>query len=484
MGVLTGLYPERVYTYFEQLCAIPRNSDSTEEAARWLMDFGAAHDLEASMDGAGNVILKKPGSPGHEQAAPLILQGHCDMVCEKKEGSPHDFGRDPIQPVLDGDMIRAKDTTLGGDDGIAVAMMLAVLEDDSLVRPPLEAVFTADEEIGMLGASALDFSALKGRRMLNLDSEEEGVLLAGCAGGMTACCRVPVRWNEVSADWYTVAVHGLTGGHSGSEIHKNRANASLLAGRLLYRLGEELDFALSSLTGGEKDNAIPRKAVMEIGISGEDRDHLLRIAEKLEKELRTEYRGSDGEITLTVTPSGAEVRPALDPVSLQKAVFWLSQVPGGVEKMSGQIPGLVETSSNPGIVRLEPDGFSAWVSVRSSLESARDALGARIAYLTEFLGGECHMEGVYPAWEFQEDSPFRDLVAAAFRKQYGREPSVEAIHAGLECGLFYAGIPGLECVSLGPDIRDIHTTEEAMSVPSVARTWELLLEILREAAES
>ena len=482
MSVLTGLQPERVFYYFEQISSIPRGSGNMDKISGWLMEFAEAHGLDAKRDEADNVIIRKDGSAGCGQRETLILQGHCDMVCEKKPESGHDFSRDPLNIRTDGDRIWAEGTTLGGDDGIAVAMMLAILEDESLVHPPLEAVFTTDEEIGMLGASALDFSELKGRRMLNLDSEEEGILLAGCAGGMTAHCRIPVRYDEVSASWYQVTVHGLTGGHSGSEIDKNRANANLLAGRFLYTLDQRMPFALAEIEGGEKDNAIPRRTRMIIGTDGDGEEELRSAVKQLETELRREYRGSDEEITLTVEKTAEDVRPALNPGSLQKVVFYLMNMPGGVIKMSGEISGLVETSCNLGILKLTPEELSGCVSVRSSIGSARDALGDRICYLTEFLGGDYHTEGVYPAWEYQEYSSFRKLVEKAYTEFYGNAPRVEAIHAGLECGLFYEGLPGLECVSMGPDIKDIHTTEETMSVSSVKRTYELVLKILAAAA--
>lgn len=482
MGVLEGLKPERVFYWFERISEIPRGSGDMDKISGWLMKFAEEKGLGAERDEAGNVIIRKGGSPGCEQAKTLILQGHCDMVCEKKDGSAHDFRTEPLELRTDGEKVWAEATTLGGDDGIAVAMMLAVLEDETLLHPPLEAVFTTDEEIGMLGASAFDFSRLEGRRMLNLDSEEEGILLAGCAGGMTAHCSIPVRYNEVSAAWYQVTVHGLAGGHSGSEIDKNRANSSIMAGRFLYCLDRELPFALAELEGGQKDNAIPRKTRMVVGIAGEDEAELMAAAAKLESELRREYRGSDGGITITVEKKGEGSCPALDPVSTQKTIFWLNAVPNGVAKMSGEIPGLVETSCNLGILALTPAELSACISVRSSIGSARDALGEKICYLTEFLGGDCHTEGVYPAWEYRETSPFRELVREEYEKLYGKSPKVEVIHAGLECGLFYEGLPGLECVSMGPDIMDIHTTEETLSVPSVERSYKLVCRILEAAA--
>lgn len=482
MEALKGLQPERVFYYFEEISRIPRGSGNTDGISSYLMGFAEKHGLWAHRDDANNVIIRKDASAGCEKAAAVILQGHCDMVCEKKPGSRHNFLRDPLKLRVDGDLVYAEDTTLGGDDGIALAYILAILEDDSIVHPALEAVITTDEEIGLLGAAALDYSLLKGRLMLNLDSEEEGILLAGCAGGMTGKTRIPVHYGEVSAEWFEVQICGLTGGHSGSEIDKNRANSNLLAGRLLYCLDQQFEYVLGELEGGTKDNAIPRETALLVGIDGENEDELLAAVRRLDAELKREYRGCDGNVELSVQKKGGGVRPGLNPISLQKVIFYLMNVPNGVIKMSGEIQGLVETSCNLGIMKLQPEEFYCCSSVRSSVGSAKEAVSDRICYLTEFLGGDYEVEGAYPAWEYQEKSPFRDRVAAVCEKLSGRRPEIEVIHAGLECGLFYENLPGLECVSMGPDLRDIHTTEETMSVSSVQRVYELVLEILKEQA--
>lgn len=480
MGVLTGLQPERVFYYFEELTKIPHGSGNTKKISDYLVGFAKEKGLSWEQDDANNVIIRKPASPGYEDAPTVILQGHCDMVCEKKQGSIHDFTKDPLKLGVHGDMIYAEDTTLGGDDGIAVAYMMAVLEDDTLAHPALEAVITADEEIGLLGAAAMDVSSLKGRILLNLDSEEEGILTVSCAGGMTSIMELPVRRDEVSGERFRIEISGLAGGHSGAEIDKNRGNAAHLMGRLLDGLNLRMQYALTELEGGSKDNAIPRTCVSEIVIDGTEREQLYRYLEQLQKDLRGEYKGSDEEITIHAEKQGSGAVPALNPVSLQKVLFFLMNLPNGIQKMSAQIPGLVETSLNLGILRLHPDYLEAVSSVRSSVCSARDALSRKLEYLTEFLGGDYHVEGVYPAWEYQADTPLQKLAAEVFENMYHRAPVIEAIHAGLECGLFYEKLPGLDSISFGPDMQNVHTTEEKLSISSTERTYRYLLNILEK----
>lgn len=480
MKAVSEINPERVFFYFQTISGIPRGSRNTDKISSYLMGFAAEHGLEASRDAANNVVIRKKGTEGYEKAPTVILQGHTDMVCEKKPGSSHDFLHQGLKLKAEGDYLYAEDTTLGGDDGIGAAYMLAVLESDTAAHPPLEAVFTSDEEIGMLGAAALDMSALKGRILINLDSEEEGHLLAGCAGGLTAGCRLPVRFGAVSGFWYEIKITGLAGGHSGSEIDKNRANANLLAGRLLYRLGQQTEYVLSELEGGEKDNAIPRETRMLLAVDSGDGELLKSSLAQLQEEFSKEYEGSETQIRIEVTSKGAGTEPGLHPTSLQKVIFFLMNVPDGIEKMSGEISGLVQTSSNLGILKLTPEYLEASVSVRSSLGSAKEALADRICYLTEFLGGEYEASGSYPAWEFRRESPLREMMAEVWREMYGYEPRVDVIHAGLECGLFYGALEDLDCVSIGPDILDIHTTEEKLSVSSAGRVYAFLLRVLEK----
>lgn len=479
MSVLENLQPERVFHYFEEITKIPHGSGNTREISDYLVSFAKEHGLRYIQDESNNVILFKPAAKGYENAPTVMLQGHMDMVCEKEPGSSHDFTRDALKLQVEGDYISAQGTTLGGDDGIAVAYGLALLEDDTLEHPALEVVITVDEEIGLLGATALDASPLQAKCLINLDSEEEGYLWAGCAGGMTAVSELPVRYQEETNEKWKVTVSGLAGGHSGAEIDKNRANATLLLARFLKEAKEQGAYAISELNGGLKDNAIPRTANALILAGKEEGNAIAAYAKVFTEALKKEYTGSDEGICVTVEAQGIGTEPVLHPVSQEKVLFFLLQYPNGIQKMCGFMDGLVETSCNLGITNLTPKALVGSASVRSSVGSAKKALADKIAYLTEFLGGDFQIEGDYPSWEYKQDSALRPLMVEVFREMYHREPEVKVIHAGLECGLFYEKIPGLDCVSLGPDMQNIHTTEEKLSISSVERVWEYLLAVLK-----
>lgn len=480
MSVLEGIKPERVFHYFEEICQIPHGSGNTKQISDYLVNFAKEHNFSYVQDESNNVIIRKKASAGYEQAAGVILQGHCDMVCEKKAGSAHDFAKDPLKLRVDGDFILAEDTTLGGDDGIAVAYMLAILEDDSIAHPALECVITTDEEIGLLGAYALDASVLKGRRLINLDSEEEGSIWVSCAGGMSSHCEIPVSRGKVSGVRCEIVIDGLAGGHSGAEIDKNRGNSNILLGRFLYGLEQQMGFALLDAEGGTKDNAIPRMSRASIVTQEEDFEALKAYAADLEADLKKEYERTDDGIRITVTKQDAGEFEVLSNVSREKVIFFLMNIPNGIQKMSGSIEGLVETSCNLGIFSMpvNDDHMFAISSVRSSVGSAKCALGDKICYLTEFLGGDYNVEGDYPAWEYREESELRDLMTAVYEEMYQEKPQVVAIHAGLECGLFYDRIEGLDCASIGPNMKDIHTSEETLSISSAARVYEYLLRVL------
>lgn len=482
MRKLERLKPERVFYYFEEICKIPHGSGNTEAISKYLQDFAAEHKLECKSDEIGNVIIYKPGSAGHEQAAPVIIQGHMDMVAEKTPGSAHDFTKDGLDLGVDGDMIFAKDTTLGGDDGIAVAYCLAVLEASDMVHPPLEVVITTDEEVGMLGAAVLDYSALKGRRLINIDSEEEGVFCVGCAGGLSGICSIPVQYMEASGMKYTLTITGLKGGHSGICIANGLVNANCMMGRILHSLSGRTEFFISELEGGLKDNAIPRESRAVLLMDESQEAAVREWLDKTQADLRHEYLGTDEGITLTLVKEGAATEPVLHPVSMEKVLFFLVQMPDGITKRSGSIPGLVETSMNLGILRLTPDALEASGSLRSAVESGKDALAERLEYLTEFLGGSFKREGMYPAWEYKADSPLRDLMVETYTELFGKEPVVEMIHAGLECGLFYERIPGIDCISFGPQMHNVHTVSERLSVSSAERMWNFLTEVLKKLA--
>lgn len=480
MSVLENLQPQRVFHYFEEITKIPHGSGNTKEMSDYLVNFAKEHGLHYIQDESNNVILFKPAAKGYENAPTVMLQGHMDMVCEKTPDSSHDFTKDALKLQVEGDFISAQGTTLGGDDGIAVAYGLALLEDETLEHPALEVVITVDEEIGLLGATALNAEPLQAKYLINLDSEEEGYLWAGCAGGMTAVSELPVRYQEETNERWKVTVSGLAGGHSGAEIDKNRGNATLVLARFLKEAKEQGAYAISELNGGLKDNAIPRTAQALILAGKEEGTAIAAYAKVFTEALQKEYTGSDEGICVTVEAQGIGTEPVLHPVSQEKVLFFLMQYPNGIQKMCGFMEGLVETSCNLGITKLTPKALVGSASVRSSVGSAKKALADKIAYLTEFLGGDFQIEGEYPSWEYKQDSTLRPLMVEVFREMYHREPEVKVIHAGLECGLFYEKIPGLDCVSLGPNMQDIHTTEEKLSISSVERVWEYLLEVLKK----
>ena len=478
MAVLSGLKPERVFYYFEEICKIPHGSFHTKQISDYLAGFAKEHHLEYRQDESNNVVIKKPAFPGYENAPVVILQGHCDMVCEKIPGSGHDFKKDGLKLQVEGDQISAEGTTLGGDDGIAVAYALAILEDETLRHPALEIVITTDEEVGLLGAAALDTSDLQGTYMINMDSEEEGKLWISCAGGLSVTCKLPVDRLDAEGTEYEVTVEGLAGGHSGAEIDKIRANAIKLMGEFLFELSQNTDFYLTELSGGQKDNAIPRNVRAVFLAEDDAKAEIEAAAAAFQRNLRMEYSGTDEGISVRVEEKGGAAGKVLSPFAQQKVLFFLMQIPYGVQKMSGEIEGLVETSMNPGILCLEEDVCRVIASIRSSVGSAKKALSAKVQYLTEFLGGSFTPEGDYPAWEYKKDSALREIMEDTYEEVFGEKPEVKAIHAGLECGLFYEKIPGLDCVSFGPDMSDIHTTEETLSISSTERMWKYLLKVL------
>ncbi|MBS6195350.1 MAG: aminoacyl-histidine dipeptidase [Clostridiales bacterium] len=478
MSVLNNLNPQKVFHFFEELCKIPHGSGNTEAISDYLVAFAKERNLRYYQDELDNVVIYKNASVGYESAPVTILQGHMDMVAEKTPESSHDFEKDGLKLRIEGDFITAEGTTLGGDNGIAVAYMMAVLNDDTLKHPALECVFTSDEETGLWGAKGLDVSVLKGRYMINMDSEEEGYLWISCAGGLSGISRIPVQYQDMEGEVAEVVIDGLTGGHSGAEIDKIRANANKLMGRFLHELGQKAGFTIAGIEGGTKDNAITRECKALLVINPEETEIVEQYAAEYQENLRKEYSATDAGICVRVTFEGYREIPALTMLSKEKTVFFLMNVPYGVEKMSGEIEGLVETSNNIGILKLEDGELFASCGVRSSVESAKFHVSDKIRYLTEFLGGEYVPEGDYPAWEYKKDSVLRDLMVASYKEMFRKEPEVKAIHAGLECGLFYDRIPGLDCVSFGPDMQDIHTTEEKLSISSVERMWNYLLKVL------
>ena len=496
MNVLKGLEPASVFRFFEEICGIPHGSGDTKRISDYCVQFAKERGLEYRQDEFNNVIIRKQGTSGYENAAPVMLQGHIDMVCEKEAGCDIDFAKDGLRLRLENGIVTADGTTLGGDDGIAAAYMLAILDSETIPHPPLECVFTVDEEIGMLGAAAMDMSDLRSRIMLNIDSEDEGFLLVSCAGGMTARCILPVERTgagkgagDAAGARTVVKVTGCMGGHSGTEIDKGRANASMVLGEVLEALRKEVPFRLVSVNGGLKDNAIPREAAAEL-VFADDAGAAEKIA-AMSAALQKRFAEADPELRVVYTAetgSGADscaagteaaVSAPMTEESTARVIRALRSMPNGVRKMSADIEGLVQTSLNLGIMKTEESRVSFAFSVRSSVEDEKQALRKELEKVTSDLGGTVEVQGEYPAWEYRKESPLRDLMVEVYTEQYGSAPVVQAIHAGVECGLFSGHLPGLDCVSFGPDMKDIHTPKESMDTESVRRTWEYLLEILR-----
>lgn len=476
MAVLSGLKPKKVFEFFEKICEIPHGSGNTKGISDYLVSFAEERGLWVYRDEINNVLIKKEPSAGYENEEAVILQGHTDMVCEKSPDAEIDMEKEGLLLRTDGEKVYAEGTTLGADDGIAVAMMLAVLDDKSLCHPPIEAVFTADEEIGLIGAGAFDTSLLKGKRMINIDSEEEGVFTVGCAGGETAKCYLTGKKEAFAGQGTIVSVRGLLGGHSGVEIDKGRANSNILLGRVLDEIGKKTPMRIATVTGGFKDNAIPRESTAKITVS--DIDEAREACLCAEKAFKNEYALTDGNICVEI--SSAENELAFDLEGTQKIITLLCCLPNGIIEMSKGIEGLVQTSLNFGILKTEDNTVMAGFGVRSSFESQKDMLLARLKRLTEALGGRFESFGRYSGWEYRTVSPLRDLMEEVYTEQYGKKPEIKAIHAGLECGAFAGKINDFDGVSVGPDISQIHTFSETLYVASTERVYKMIIETLKK----
>ncbi len=477
------LQPKEVMKYFIELSSIPRGSRNTKAASDYCVEFAKSHNLSYIQDEHNNIIITKEASEGYENVPGIIIQGHLDIVCEKEDDCTIDFEKDGLTLLTDGKWVWADGTTLGADDGIAIAYALALLADDSIKHPKLEMVFTVDEEIGMIGATAMDLSSITGKYLINIDSDEEGVFYTSCAGGVTAYCEIPVSYVEETKTEYEIRITGLKGGHSGAEIDKYRANSNVLMGRLLHAIDQEICFGLTKLMGGAKDNAIPRLAVANIFIDDEDSDTLEAILKEYNDIYKNEYATADPDIRIEFVNNGKKTANMLHPQSKEKVIFMLCNCPGGIIKMSVDIKGLVQTSLNMGILTLDEEKLSCVFAVRSSVKSEKNDLISRLQYISEFLGGEVRLEGDYPAWPFNKESKLRNLLTAKFEEQFGYEPRIAAIHAGMECGIFIDKISGLDCVSFGPALFDIHCPEERMDIESVQRYWEYIKNVLEATKE-
>lgn len=480
MRVLENLEPKKVFYYFEEICSIPHGSGNLDGISSYLARFAQDRGLFHVRDASNNVIIVKEASAGYESVPPIILQGHMDMVAVKKNDCDIDLEKDPLRLKVEGDLIRAEGTSLGGDDGIAVAYILAILDSEDIMHPRIEAVLTTDEEVGMEGATAIDLSMLRAKRMLNIDSEEEGILLTSCAGGMRTDCHIPVtRETDQGGIFLKVSVGGLLGGHSGTEIDKEHSNAIKLLGITLQQIHSKIPFRLADINGGEKDNAIPREASAVVCIAKDNRNDFIEELKRIETEEKNEKKSKEKHLCIKAEEAECSAESVMDNNSTDRVLAFLVLLPNGVQAMSADIEGLVETSLNVGILRTCDSEVIASSAIRSAIETAKYKVNLRLQTLTKTFGGYTETHGEYPGWQFDPESKLRSDMVRIYRELFGKEVRVEALHAGLECGIMISKIPGLDCVSFGPDIFDIHTTEERLSISSTARMWDYLLEILK-----
>jgi len=475
-GKLRDLEPQSVFGYFEKICSIPHGSRNTKAISDYLVSFAVEHGIRYEQDALNNIVMYQDGTCGYENHSPVILQGHMDMVCEKDADCTLNMDTDGLDIAHDDACIFARGTTLGGDNGIAVAYMLALLADKSIPHPPLEIIITVDEEIGMEGAAGVDLSSFKSRTMINLDSEDEGIFTVSCAGGARGVIHFPVERRVVYGPCVKLTVEGLRGGHSGVEIHKPLANANKVMGEFLGRIQKLMPLCITKLQGGAKDNAIPRSCEATLIPLGMHIERINDIAAQLQKEIREGF--DEPEAVIRGDDVDALGGNALTTECSAKVIALLNAAPNGVQSMSKDIEGLVQTSLNLGVMSLDEE-LTLTFAVRSSVNQEKRDLLKRLEELAAFYGGTYDEMGDYPAWEYKKDSSLRNVMVDTYSAMFGKKPEVVAIHAGLECGLLSEKLPGLDCVSIGPDMHDIHTSRERLEIASTRRTWEFLLEVLK-----
>lgn len=478
MGVLSALEPVNVFKFFEEICAIPHGSGNVKQISDYLVDFAKERNLKYRQDEKYNVIIWKGGSKGYENSKPVILQGHMDMVAVKVDGCDKDMEKEGLDLEINGDFISAKDTSLGGDDGIAVAYTLAILDDDTLAHPPIEAIFTVDEEIGMLGADFMDVSDLEGRLFMNMDSEDEGIFTVSCAGGATVTANIPYKTEPVNASIIEIRIDGFLGGHSGVEIDKGRVNANCAMGRILLNVFQNMGMRIVTINGGEKDNAIAKFSEAAVVVLPETVEKAKQIINDTFNEIKDEYSSIEKDAKITVNVIESQFTEAFSDASTLATVITLVNMPNGIQRMNPDMEGMVQTSLNLGILRTEKDKVKMSFCVRSSSDTEKKYLIDKMSSLVEIFGGNVDITGLYPGWEYKADSKLRDIMVQVYKDLYGEEPVVEGIHAGLECGIFASKLPGLDAVSFGPQMEHIHTTNEVLSISSTKRTWELAVKTL------
>ncbi|PKM94815.1 MAG: aminoacyl-histidine dipeptidase [Firmicutes bacterium HGW-Firmicutes-1] len=476
MNILYKLSHKEVFGFFEELTAIPRTSGNEQQVSDYLVNFAKERGLEVFQDKALNVIIKKNGTKGYEKLEPVIIQGHMDMVGEKTSTSTHDFSKDPLKLRIVDDFIYATDTTLGGDNGIAVAYGLAILDAKKLKHPPLELLITTDEETGMFGAAALSAENLSGKTLLNIDTEEEGIFIVSCAGGLTSTVTFSPKYQDLSGIVMEVSVTDLQGGHSGMEIIKQRGNAIKLLGRVLNRLNVEVEIKLVTMKGGAKHNAISREAYATIAFPEENKVQVSEIIKEMDTIFKAENRVEDPKIKVSIKKASGDQMMTTN--SSKKIIGYMMTVPDGIQRMSSDIKGLVESSLNLGVLEDIAGKIVFTHAVRSSRKSKKAEITQTLATLAGLTGGVVNNTGDYPEWQYEEDSKIRKIAIETYKGLYKKEPEISAIHAGLECGLLKKLLQGTDMISFGPNLFDVHTPGEHMSISSIERTYTFLTTLL------
>ena len=478
MSVLQSYEPKKVMHYFEELTKIPRGSGNEKAVSDYLKKFAEDRNLFVVQDDVMNILIKKPGAPGYENSVPVIIQGHMDMVDEKNNDTVHDFTKDPLKLRIEGEHLYATGTTLGADNGIAVAYALAILDGEDLPHPPLEVLITVEEETGMLGAASVDGTLFEGKMLINIDSEEEGTFLVSCAGGARQTVKLPLTYEEATGSVYKLSISGLRGGHSGIDIPKERGNSNVLLGRALNLLSKKYEFVLSNLHGGSKNNAIPREAEALLLVKGSE-EHLADAVSEIETLLAKEIETQDSGLKLKIEKSDAS-GAFYTPETTAKAIGLLFTLPNGVISMSQDIQGLVETSLNLGVLHEKDNHLYFDFAVRSSVGSRKEMVLQKVNAIGEVFGAVSEITSSYPEWQYAKESNLRDTFIKVYEDKYGKKPQIVAIHAGLECGILAGRIPGLDMISLGPNLYDVHTPDEHMDLVSVKNVYEFLLDVLKE----
>ncbi len=479
MGSLSALEPQKVFSIFEEICAIPHGSGNMQEISDYCVKFAKKQGLKYVQDKSLNVIIYKEATKTYENAKPVMLQGHLDMVCQKENGVQKDLENEGVEPILSGNFITANGTTLGADNGIAVAMIMSILADKNIEHPPIEAVFTTDEEIGMLGASELDFSQLKSKKMINIDSEEGDTVTVSCAGGSEFKMELPFTKKTVFGTALKLTVSGLKGGHSGVEIDKGRQNADTLMGRILNALNVKFNLNIIEISGGDKSNAIPVDCTARICIK--EIENAKKFLNEYSSEIKQELSFREENLKITFEEEEEKYYICLDDEATKKVIFALINNPCGIVEMSKEIEGLVETSLNLGILYTTDNAVTLVYALRSNKASALTFLEERLLNIAQLLGAKSEISGRYLPWEYNANSDIREVYVASYKEKYGKSPKIAAIHAGLECSVFASKIKGLDCIAVGPDMTDVHTPKESLSIASVKDIYEILLEVLRKS---